>query len=158
MLRSLMLGRLLPAFLAVLASAQPGAARIAERSWTYREMFDKSDLVVIATGYSTKDTTERSKLLGTISVVGVETEFKTCLVLKGKGNIKNFILHHYRLPDNESFVDGPLLVEVDPRKHQTFLLFLVKEKDGRYAPVTGQTDPAGFCVLELKGAADPAEW
>ena len=32
--------------------------------------------------------------------------------------------------------------------HETFLMFLVKETDGRYAPVTGQTDP-GLSVLSL---------
>lgn len=148
----------IPTLFAIFGLAELGMARITERSWTYQEMFAKSDFVVIATGITNKDTAERSRLLKDIDVIGVETEFKTCLVVKGSDNVKNFILHHYRMRDGEFWSDGPLLVEVVPGKHQTFLLFLIKEKDGRYAPVAGQTDPAGFCVLELKGAAaDPAD-
>ena len=51
----------------------------------------------------------------------------------------------------------PLLVTIPSEYHAKFLLFLVKEKDGRHAPVTDQVDPAVFSVLKLNGAAvDPA--
>jgi hypothetical protein len=152
-----MRGRAVLVFLAAFVVVERGTARIAERSWTYQEMFEKSDFVVIATGIATKDTAERSKLLETIDVIGVETQFKTCVVLKGKNDRRNFVLHHYRMPDDKFVNDGPLLLEVLPGKHQTFLMFLVAEKNERYAPVTGQTDPAGLSVLKLHGGADPGD-
>ena len=128
-------------------------ARIIE-SWTYQEMFDKADLVVIARTVSTNDTDERSALLD-LKVIGVISEFKSLLVLKGSQNVTTFQLHHYRLQSesDENVVNGPDLVRIT-RPRQSFLLFLIKEKDKRYAPVGGQTDPAGYSVLELQGWAD----
>ena len=121
---------------------------------TYQQMLDKSDLVVIATALETKDTTERSKLLGDVDVVGVETEFVIRVTLKGRKEIRNFVLHHYREePDDASIANGPALIRIPPGpRHPDFLMFLRQEKDGRYAPVTGQTDPMLFSVLELKSA------
>jgi hypothetical protein len=131
-------------------------ARIRD-AWTYQEMFDKADLVVVAEVLSTKDTDERSVLRDLkppVNVIGIVTEFKSSLILKGSQNVKTFHLHHYRLQSagDELLTNGPDLVELSGQ-HQVFLLFLVKERDGRFAPVTGQTDPASFSVLELKGAA-----
>jgi len=59
--------------------------------------------------------------------------------------LEQFTLHHYReaqIPSNE--VNGPGLVHFDPVTPKLlvqYLLFLVREPDGRYAPVGGQTDP-----------------
>jgi hypothetical protein len=127
------------------------------KPWTYQEMFDKADLVVVAEALSTKDTGERSTLQDLephVGVIGIVTEFKSRLILKGAQIVKTFQLHHYRFQseDDKLAADGPDLVELSGQ-HQVFLLFLIKERDGRYAPVTGQTDPASFAVLELKGAA-----
>jgi hypothetical protein len=130
----------------------PLMARIVQ-SWTYQEMFDKADLVVIAKVVSTKDTDERSTLLD-LNVVGVVTEFKSHLILKGPKGVTTFQLHHYRLEseNDENVVNGPDLIRIV--EHRAFLLFLTREHDGRYAPVTGQTDPGGLSVLELKSVAD----
>jgi hypothetical protein len=130
------------------------------KSWSYREMFDRADLVIVATPISTKDTDERTTLQDLrppVGVVAILTEFKTLLVMKGAKDIQTFQLHHYRLESEElreTLEDGPDLVRIRIEDHSTFLLFLTKESNGRYAPVTGQTDPALFSVLELKGAAD----
>jgi hypothetical protein len=118
-------------------------------------MFDKADLVTIAYVVSTKDTEERSTILDGIKVIGVATEFKSALILKGPKGVTNFQLHHYRFQsesDRENIANSPALLQIGPY-HPVFLLFLVKESDGRYAPVTGQTDPAMFSVLPLNGAA-----
>jgi len=133
------------------------AGRLATEAQTYREMFDKADLVVIATALGTKDTTERSKLLDTVDVIGVETEFATRVTLKGPREVRKFLLHHYREPDEQFTQNGPHLVyyHLPPGRQPDFLMFLTKEKDGRYAPVTGQTDPASFSVLELKSGVMP---
>ena len=72
-----------------------------------------------------------------------------------KGEKTNrFVLHHYRLAKtNELMINGPNFVGFDPAQHNSFLLFLTKESDRRYAPVTGQTDPGLFSVLKLEGVA-----
>lgn len=128
------------------------------RPWTYQEMFDQADLVVVASVVSTKDTDERTTFRDfrpELDVVGVVTELTTLLALKGGKGITTFQLHHYRLQSEdlrETLADGPDLVRPTGR-NQCFLMFLVKEQDGRYSPVGGQTDPGGISVLELNGAA-----
>jgi len=141
-------------FLLTFNLAQLAGARIV-KTWSYQDMFDKADLVVIARFISTKDTDERTSLRDLeppSNVVGVVSEFETLLTMKGSTEIKQFRLHHYRL-DGEEYSNGPALVRVAQGKHPAFLLFLLKEDDGRYAPITGQTDPAAFSVLELKAGA-----
>ncbi len=131
-----------------------GQGRIAQ-SWTYQEIFDKADLVVIARYVSTKDTNERTALSEglpePVEVIGIVSEFNTCLILKGPRDITKFQLHHYRL-SGPPVGNGPALVRVASGRQPAFVLFLVRELDGRYAPVTGQTDPAAFSVLELNSA------
>ena len=131
------------------------AGRLATEARTYHEMFEKADLVVVATAGNTKDRAERAKLLHDVDVIGVETEFTTRLVLKGPPDVRKFVLHHYREPDGQFIENGPALVYIPPGVHPNFLMFLIKEKDGIYVPVTGQTDPILFSILELKSAVMP---
>jgi hypothetical protein len=118
-------------------------------------MFDKAELVVIARFVSTQATNEhavlRENLPEPVDVIGVTSQFKTCLIIKGPKDIGEFQLHQYTLR-GAPVGNGPALVRVAPGRHPGFLLFLVKEPDGRYAPVTGQTDPAVLSVLELNSA------
>jgi len=85
-----------------------------------------------------------------LEAAGVETEFETQLVLKGSKTTKSFKLHHYKT--DQQFANGPLFIEVPPDKHPSYLLFLKKEKDGRYAPANDQIDPATCSVFRLRGA------
>jgi hypothetical protein len=131
--------------------------------WSYEEMLEKADLVVVAEWVSTKDTEERTvlpRIEPAIRVIGVNTEFEVGIVLKGSRDIKNLTLHHYKLEFKEdSFrAEAPQLVDIqvpefrDGRDYPgggRFLLFLKHEPDGRYVPITGQTDPAVFSVLQL---------
>jgi hypothetical protein len=112
--------------------------------WSYEEMFDKADLVVIARPLWTKDTDEYTTEPGDLRVIGVNTEFETRLVLKGKRNVKNFVLHHYRHVENKVAILNALQVLVfNPKdRDNTYLMFLIRERDGRYAPATGRDDPA----------------
>ena len=147
--------KLLLFLLVVVISTGPNANARFTKGWRYQEMFDKADLVVIARRVTTRDTEERATILAH-DVIGVLTDFNAYLVLKGDKNAKTFQLHHYRLAsdsDKSTTVNGPSLVEFSG-EHPSFLLFLTKERDGRYAPVSGQEDPADFSVLELKGGAD----
>jgi hypothetical protein len=146
----------IPVLLVVLATVGTSSGRITA-AWTYQQMYDKADLVVIAYAVSTKDTAERTTLNDLephVPVVGVTSEFKTSLVLKGPRELEKFQLHHYRFAsaDDQLAANSPDLVRFSER-HVPFLMLLVRERDGRYAPVTGQTDPASFSVLELRGGA-----
>jgi hypothetical protein len=134
------------------AISEPATARLAEKDWTFQEMFAKSDLVVIAVPVSSKDTDEHSTLRDISppeSVLGLTTQFEVRLVVKGDMKIKTFVLHHYRLEHDEAMVSGPALVTFNSKQSTPFLLFLIREADGRYAPVTGQTDPGYYSVVEL---------
>jgi hypothetical protein len=141
----------LPLFVA-LSLPQLLFARLSDH-WTEKEAFEKADLVVIGMAVSTRDTNERSVLSDmtpNVKVAGVETEFEVCLTVKGLKDVKKFRLHHYR--EQGESTNGPMLVNIPHGKHSPYLLFLVREKDGRYAPATGQTDPAVCSVLDLQRA------
>jgi hypothetical protein len=134
------------------------AAR-AVRIWPYQELLAKSDLVVLATPTATNDTNEHIDLPGFAGehVIGVETKFTVSAVLKGDKAIKDFVIHHYRTTYGQNIAhvpNGPTFVSFDPVANptiapRTFILFLIRETDGRYAPVVGQTDPGG-AVRELR--------
>jgi hypothetical protein len=131
------------------------------QQWTYQQMFEKADLVVKAEWVSTKDTDERSTLRDTdVKGMGVTSEFEIHFVVKGPKDVKKFELHHYKFQDEDDAFRAypPQLIRIIPPvtrdgRHYPgggeFLLFLIKELDGRYAPVTGQTDPAVSSVLQL---------
>jgi len=123
------------------------------QTWSYRQLFAAAELVIIAQPIvRTRDTPERSVILGQ-PVVGVATEFRTLLVLKGRRRA-HFTLHHYRMSDpNIPLIDAPAFAFFDPAEHPRYLLFLVHESDGRFAPVAGQEDPLGLGVQELSSRA-----
>ena len=143
------------AVLLILATALLAQARTM-KSWSYQELYDQSDLVVIAKPVSTQDTTEKSPLpnISSVQVVGLSTEFDISLVMKGDKSAKKATLHHYRLADpKQLMINGPHLASFDSKQHPRYLLFLHREADGRYSPVSGQTDPALFSVVKLEGVA-----
>ena len=126
-------------------------------SWSYQELYDQADLVVIAKPISTQDASEKAVLPNIspdVHVVGLSTEFAISVVMKGDKRLKECVLHHYRLTNpKEMMINGPMLASFDPKQHTRFLLFLHQKADGRYAPVSGQTDPTMFSVQKLEGAA-----
>src|SRR2546428_839170 len=105
-MRSLCLCVLASAFL--LVSTGIVAAR-AVRIWSYQELLDKSDLVVIATPTGTNDTKEHIELPGFVGqrVIGVETRFTVSAVLKGDKALKDLVFHHYRTPDGPNVATVP---------------------------------------------------
>ncbi len=125
--------------------------------WSYQALYTQADLVVIAAPISTQDTPERADLPGIappLQVIGQSTSFDVSLVLKGDANLKKLTLHHYRLLDPAKLAaNGPALASFDPKQQTRYLLFLRREPDGRYAPVSGQTDPALLSILKLSGMA-----
>ncbi len=128
------------------------------RTWSYQELYDQADLVVIAKPVSTQETAEKSTLPNiapAVRVIGLSTEFDISLLMKGDKSVKKAVLHHYRLADpKQLMMNGPNLACFDPKQPTRFLLFLHREADGRYSPVSGQTDPTLFSVLKLEGVAE----
>jgi hypothetical protein len=132
------------------------------RLWSYQELLEKSDLVVIASPTATNDTKEHIDLPGFDGqrVIRVETRFTVSAVLKGDKALRDFVFHHYRTPDGANIPNvpnGPSFVSFAPVENptsvqRTYILFLLREADGRYAPVVGQADP-GLGVKELVSAA-----
>jgi hypothetical protein len=127
--------------------------------WTYERMRNDADLVIIARPTSSNVTAEK-KVFPNISpatnVVGIETKLQIRLVVKGKPATKQVILHHYALA---KVADGkvrgaPQLISFDPSQRMCYLMFLKREGDGRYSPVTGQTDPSEECIIKLASSAE----
>ena len=132
------------------------------------DLYAPADLVVIAEpSTASRDTAERTILRGVTPnapVIGVNTEFRTLFVFKGPKK-SHFTLHHYRfvpqkLPPNTVMIGGGpnLLAIAPPRKvhgipetPKRYLMFLVRERDGRFAPVAGQQEVEGFSVQEISG-------
>src|SRR5947209_13090703 len=113
-------------------------------SLPYAEFFRRADLVVIGRPVSSRETDERW-VLRTVKpatpVVGVTTEFQALLVFKGPKQ-KRFKLHHmqeqrHRGPD-ELVAGVPVGISFDIPKNRRYLMFLVRERDGRFAPIGEQ--------------------
>lgn len=119
---------------------------------TYQDLYDRADVVVIATPQATADTDEHIALpwiRPDVPAIGVNTPLRVQAWLKGAPSA-SLVLHHYRLANpGQPLVNGPLLLDFHRDDAQTLLFFLVREPDGRYAPVAGQTDPAGFSVFRV---------
>jgi hypothetical protein len=144
--------KILVLLLSTLAIPSLLEARLA-LGWTYQELFDKADLVVIARRVASKPIEEHIFLLESIKVRGVMTDFQSLLVLKGPKDIATFKLHHYQFEskeEEEATANGPTLIRFQS-EHSTCLLFLVKEGPLTYVPVGGQVDPGTVSVLELQG-------
>lgn len=73
--------------------------------WSVQDLFDKSDLVAMATPICTGDAQEQADLPGIkqlkpdnkiigIPAIGVETTFRIAGVLKGDKSLQKFTLHH----------------------------------------------------------------
>jgi len=145
---------LAPAIALILFLPSTSDARLIE-TYTYQELVTASDLVVIATPKATADTKEEANLPGMnwLRVTGVETRFTLLTTLKGDEKLKDITLHHYRVTKTDMKIENrPHLVAFDPAARQTYLLFLTRQPDGRYAPAGGQTDPASHSIWLLKSA------
>jgi hypothetical protein len=133
------------------------------QNWSYQELLDKADLVVIATPKATDDTKEQINLpgFGRQRVIGVETKFKVSAVLKGDKGLKDFVLHYYKPgPDGVVVPNGPTFISFAISKKptertRTYILFLTREADGRYASVVGQADPE-MGIKKLEGVYSSA--
>jgi hypothetical protein len=152
------------ALLALVASvALPAEARRVVIP-SYAELRDKADLIVVArpttrttdtpeiTTYPGIGSQDRDGKQSQVPAVGVETRFEILAVLKGRRPTGGFTLHHYRedTPSDTVSVSGAVSLRFDPDHDQggPFLMFLMKETDGRYTPYGAPADPQ-FSVFRL---------
>jgi hypothetical protein len=157
-------------FVAVLITALPPAGARNIYVPTYDELFAKSDFVVIAQPTrKTRDTNERTTVTRNISPIstysispgipsiGVVTEFECLHVIKGSRK-KRFTLHHYREDRSGQgsdgieniVVNGPTFMSFEADSgRKSFLMFLVRERDGGFIPAVGQIDP-DLSIYELR--------
>lgn len=140
----------------------------------YGSLTEKADLVVIARPIKVHEPGEITNLPSTqkdYKMIGMETTFSVSAILKGTLSQKNLILHHYRLQDltskdlhAEGFqiltsAEKPLFVRFDiPAEDEypkyEYLLFLKKEKDDIFVPVSGQVNAA----ISIKRLPDLANY
>jgi len=126
-------------------------------SYSYEDMFKQSDLVVIARPVTSRDTGERQldrHVNPPVPVVSVTTECDALYVLKGPKREK-FKLHHFRdLTDPKRVVvGGPTGISFDLHKNKRYLMFLVREPNGSFAPFAGQTDVVDISIQEIVGTS-----
>ena len=136
-------------FLIIFCISSSSSARLV-RSYTYDELKESSDLVVIATPTKVNQLSERTALpnMSTVIGSGVETTFTVFSVLKGDNKLKSFILHHYSV--SGFLINGPSLVSFNVQNKKTYILFLKRSVGGRYVAVSGQTDP----INSIKALSD----
>jgi hypothetical protein len=124
-------------------------------AWSYEEMFDKADLVVIARPLSTKETNEHKTWSGDLHFIGANTEFEKRLVLKGTKDVKRFVLHYYKLVEtNVAIINGPAPLTFDLKEPHAYLMFLIDKGNGTFAPATDEMDPGTFSIIKLDSAAE----
>ena len=120
------------------------------QAWTYQQLRDGSDLVVVGHPLEVRHLDEKYVLSGISRMPskgndtryhaqGVETKFEVLTTLKGT-ELQSVLLHHYRKADKDPEINGPSLMEFDPKACDKYLLFLKKRNDGQYEGVAGQVD------------------
>jgi hypothetical protein len=130
--------------------ALPGTAEARRtRAWTYEELNRESDVVVIAFPKVVRTSGEKIVWSGTrsdgvresvkIEVEGLLTEFKVLTILRGGVSESTITLFHAAEP-HEAVLNGPCLVSFDPTACRRYLLFLKRDRSGRYVTTTGQLD------------------
>lgn len=131
---------------------------------SYQKLMEDSDLVIIGTPVKpSKQLSEITEIPNFYKVRnngsrvqgqlrGLETTFAIDSIIKGDDKIKSVILHHYMVTETCGG-NCTKLVSFDPihnvQDQGSFILFLVKEKEGRFAPTHGQIDPGEKAISRL---------
>ncbi len=143
--------RLLAA-LVLLALPGIGSAR-AIRTYSTQESFDRSDLVVIGKPVAVRDTDENLPATSWGVQHGVEAEVQVGGILKGDPALKKVVLHYSRF-DGATSPDTPVNPPFGLKEPASYLLFLVRDKEGRYVPFSGY-DWFGISVIPLETGLFP---
>jgi hypothetical protein len=126
--------------------------------WPYDKLFKHADLVIIAKATAVREARKEDHAVPPKRhadiLTGVVTSFKVLQVIKGEYKHNKMDLVHFRLKKGVEILNGPLLVKFHTKHTQlsgngwsgfagnTYMLFLKKERAGRFEPVSGQFDPA----------------
>lgn len=107
------------------------------RAWTYQELFDESDTVMVATAAKSHVLADFISPTGyTGPVEAYQIDFTVLGVFKGDKE-KERRITFYRLPKHGIPIpNGPGFIDIDTKENNRYLLFL---KDGQ--PISGDIDP-----------------
>jgi hypothetical protein len=131
------------ALLVLMFTATVVEARLV-RSWSYQELFDASDTVLVVTATKSRPLPDFDSPEGYGLVGACQVDFTVLGVFKGDRK-KEATATFYTRPKSGVVVDnGPEFVTIETKENNRYLLFL---KDGR--PVSGNIDP-GFSVRKLE--------
>ena len=113
--------------------------------WTYSELCDKSDQVVIATAAKKLPITDQILPKGfPKETIAYQITFKILTAIKGKST-ENINIAFYALPKSDKpVINAPGFVDVDTSINNRYLMFL---KDG--VPISGYIDPI-FAIRKLE--------
>ena len=119
--------------------------------WTEDKMQKASDLIVIGTVMKVADLDEtNTSLWSGLKFRGVETTFNVSKVLKGEVSGRTVVLHHYSFKaQNLIPPNAPSFINLTPSDTNQYLLYLAKDGTNRFAPVSGQIDPAMDAVRKF---------
>jgi hypothetical protein len=155
------------AVVSILCAVAEGRARFIE-SWPYDKLFQRADLAVIVRPLSVRDAVAKDKAQPPEGqeqyLIGVVTKFKVLQVVKGEYKPSELELVHFRMkPRAEVVINGPLLASFHTKSVHSegngwsggakpdYMLFLKRDKDGRFTFVSGQFDPQ----LSVKQVVNP---
>ena len=156
-----------PLSILLLALCIPSTAHAWLMPWNYgdrAEVYGHSDLVVIATLASIKETPDTLALTGESTFVdsdgtrhriepimglGVDATFKELARFKGSRPSGPLIVHLYKT--QQPHRQGPFLVDL--RTQEEYVLFLKRDELGRYVPATSQSNSSD-AVLQLESKFD----
>jgi hypothetical protein len=142
----------------LMSGSTPDATAQIGYLWTYDELLQKADVVVIARCLATLDAGNQLSQAG-LPIVQMHTRFQLEAILKTTGQNPGglrpeFRLRHYRLDTErwrrdhppEPGLPPPGLVSADIGalallEGRSYLLFLTKSADGLYEPLSGHTFP-----------------
>jgi hypothetical protein len=120
--------------------------------WQPAELLKEADVVVIATAKATTDIKDQQLDEAKADTwVAVETEFDVQAVVKGTWKQQSISVRHHRVFDKQSAIpvpSGPVFIDFDPAKKNSYQIYLKLTKEGWYVPLTGEQDPGDSFFLQ----------
>lgn len=128
----------------------PSYGRLKYR-WTYEELAEKSDLIVIATPISVKKRgksvfpgarmTEEDGSSKPIPAIKTRVKFEVLAVLKGTHEGETLVFNYLRpVPINKLILSGPLVPYFGTHEKRRFLMFLKRDSKEGYTTVSSLVD------------------
>ena len=127
----------------------------AHPAWPLQSLYKEADAVIIAEATATHPAKDASVEDSWGTRVAVNTTFDVHVVLKGKAPHDGIKVLHYAWARQTDEPNPPELVSFNKKGLERgvvriqYLLFLKQRADGRYEPLSGQTDPI-WSVRELR--------